>query len=97
MEGRMSSKTTKAKNRENRLPADRLRKDFHPKAIAILGVSADENGVGFGTGMLRAIMAMGYERKIVPGQSQGRNDLRTREIFRKVEDIPDPVDLPLSR
>jgi len=60
MEDRMFSKTTEAKKpgKPGYPPTD-YERIFHPKAIAILGVSADENGVGFGTGMLRAIMAMG--------------------------------------
>jgi len=56
----MSSKTRRTgKTGKAHYPPTDYERIFHPKAIAILGVSADENGVGFGTGMLRAIMAMG--------------------------------------
>lgn len=64
---------------------------FHPQAIAIIGVSADENGVGFGTGMLRAIMMMGYEGKIYPVNPRG-GTIAGLEIYRQVDDIPGPVD-----
>ncbi len=64
---------------------------FHPRAIAILGVSADENGTGFGAGMLRSISAMGFEGKIYPVNPKG-GMLSGIPIYKMVEDIPDQVD-----
>lgn len=88
----MSSKTAPAKKpAKTGYPPTDYERIFHPKAVAILGVSADENGVGFGTGMLRAIMAMGYEGKLYPVNPKG-GTIYGMEIFRKVEDIPDRVD-----
>ena len=88
----MSNKTKKTrKNRKADYPPTDYERIFHPKAIAILGVSADENGVGFGTGMLRAIKMMGYEGKIYPVNPKG-GTISGLEIYRRVEDIPGPVD-----
>ena len=64
---------------------------FHPKAIAIIGVSAEENGVGFGAGMLRGISSMGFEGRIYPVNPKG-GFLSGQEIYKRVEDIPGPVD-----
>ena len=88
----MSSKTRRTgKTGKAHYPPTDYERIFHPKAIAILGVSADENGVGFGTGMLRAIMAMGYEGKLYPVNPKG-GTIYGLEIHRMVEDIPGPVD-----
>jgi acyl-CoA synthetase (NDP forming) len=64
---------------------------FHPESIAILGVSADENAAGFGTGMLRVLMEMGFEGKIYPVNPRGGRVFGL-EIYGRVEDIPDRVD-----
>ncbi len=72
-------------------PATDYERIFHPRSIAIIGVSAEENGVGFGTGMLRSISAMGFEGKIFPVNPKGGN-LSGMEICKSVEDIPEPVD-----
>jgi len=88
----MSSKTRRTgKTGKAHYPPTDYERIFHPKAIAILGVSADENGVGFGTGMLRAIMAMGYEGTIYPVNPKG-GTIYGLEIHQRVEDIPGPVD-----
>ena len=84
----MSTKQRKREDiRKTDYPPTDYERIFHPKAIAIIGVSADENGVGFGTGMLRAITAMGFEGKIYPVNPKGGDDFRT-EIYKRVEDIP---------
>jgi acyl-CoA synthetase (NDP forming) len=88
----MSSGTGKSGSRKRAVyPPTDYERIFHPQAIAIIGVSADENGVGFGTGMLRAIMMMGFEGKIYPVNPKG-GTIAGLEIYRQVEDIPGPVD-----
>ena len=88
----MSNKTKETRKiKKTDYPPTDYKRIFHPKAIAILGVSADENGVGFGTGMLRAIMAMGYEGTIYPVNPKG-GTIYGLEIHQRVEDIPGPVD-----
>jgi acyl-CoA synthetase (NDP forming) len=67
---------------------------FHPRSIAILGVSAEEGGIGFGAGMLRVILAMGFEGKIFPVNPKG-GSISGLEIYRQVEDIPEKVDFAI--
>lgn len=67
---------------------------FHPRALTIIGVSAEENGAGFGTGMLRAITAMGFEGKIFPVNPKGGN-ISGLEIYKRVEDIPGKIDFAI--
>lgn len=64
---------------------------FHPETIAIIGVSSDANGLGFGAGMFRAITAMGFEGKIFPVNPKG-GKIAGLEIYKRVEDIPEQVD-----
>lgn len=79
---------------KNRFPAADYERIFHPRTLAILGVSADESGVGFGTGMLRAITSMGFEGKIYPVNPKGGN-ISGLEIYKRVEDIPEKVDFAI--
>lgn len=67
---------------------------FHPRALTIIGVSAEENGVGFGTGMFRAITAMGFEGEIFPVNPKGGN-ISGLEIYKRVEDIPGKIDFAI--
>ena len=67
---------------------------FHPQSIAIIGVSAESGGTGFGSGMLRAIKTMGFEGKIFPVNPKGGN-LDGLQIYKQVEDIPEKVDFAI--
>ncbi|MFO7569911.1 MAG: CoA-binding protein [Smithellaceae bacterium] len=80
------SRTSLQKN----IPTD-YERIFHPERIAIVGVSADDVGVGFGIGMFRAITAMGFEGKIFPVNPRGGN-LNGQDIFKRIEDIPGRLD-----
>lgn len=62
-------------NRKIRYPVTDYERIFHPRTLAIVGVSAEEGGAGFGTGMLKSIMAMGFEGEIFR-QPQRRQDFR---------------------
>lgn len=71
-------------------PATDYERIFHPRAIAILGVST-EDAFGFGAGMFSAITMMGFEGKIHAVNPKG-GTFAGREIYKRVEDIPEPVD-----
>jgi acyl-CoA synthetase (NDP forming) len=82
------------KRRKASYPATDYERIFHPRTLAILGVSAEEGGVGFGTGMLKSIMAMGFEGRIYPVNPKGGN-ISGLEIYKRVEDIPEKVDFAI--
>lgn len=63
---------------------------FHPRRVAVVGVSAD-GGVGFGNGILLAMLAMGYGGDIFPVNPKG-GTFRGLTIRRGVEDIPGDLD-----
>lgn len=68
---------------------------FHPRAIAIVGVSTDMNKVGPGRFFVQAQIDAGFKGKIYPvGASGGR--IFGRKIYRKLTDIPGEVDYVIS-
>lgn len=67
---------------------------FYPQSIAIIGVSAESGSTGFGSGMFRAIKAMGFEGKIFLVNPKGGN-LDGLQIYQQVEDIPQKVDFAI--
>ena len=67
---------------------------FHPGAIAIIGVSSDINGLGFGAGMFRSITSMGFEGKIYPVNPKG-GEIAGLEIYKRLEDIPEQIDFAI--
>jgi acyl-CoA synthetase (NDP forming) len=75
------------------IPTD-FERIFHPQNIAIIGVSAEDGGTGFGSGMFRAIKAMGFDGKIFPVNPKGGN-LDELQIYKQVEDIPEKVDFAI--
>jgi acyl-CoA synthetase (NDP forming) len=75
------------------IPTD-FERIFHPQNIAIIGVSAEDGGTGFGSGMFRAIKAMGFDGKIFPVNPKGGN-LDELLIYKQVEDIPEKVDFAI--
>ncbi len=72
-------------------PATDFDRIFHPRRIAIIGVSTEDGGGGFGSGMLRAITSMGFEGEIIPVNPKGGRILN-RTIYERIEDIPGPID-----
>jgi acyl-CoA synthetase (NDP forming) len=91
----MSDSTRKTVNRKrNRYPVTDYDRIFHPRRLAIIGVSAEENGVGFGAGMLKVIMAMGFEGEIFPVNPKG-GTIAGLNIFKSVEDIPEKIDFAI--
>ena len=85
-----SAKATANRKNSRYQPTD-YERIFHPRTIAIIGVSSDVNGLGFGAGMFRGITAMGFEGKIFPVNPKG-GTIAGLEIYKRVEDIPEPVD-----
>jgi len=63
---------------------------FHPKTVAVVGASADENK--FGSRFLRALMDFGFKGKIFPVNQRG-DQVFGLKIYPSVRDIPEPVDL----
>ena len=91
----MSDSTRKTGNRKKiRYPVTDYERIFHPRRLAIIGVSAEENGVGFGAGMLRVIMAMGFDGEIFPVNPKG-GTIAGLNIFKSVEDIPGKIDFAI--
>ena len=68
---------------------DRL---FNPSSIAIVGVSAE--GFGFGRGLLRSLMAVGFPGKIYPVSGRG-GSTEGLTIYPSVEAIPDTIDFAI--
>lgn len=67
---------------------------FHPRKIAIVGVSAEEGAASFGRGMFKSINAIGYEGEIFLVNPKGGN-LEGKEIYRQVDDIPEGFDFAI--
>ena len=63
---------------------------FHPKSIAVVGVSADENA--FGTRYLTALLNFGFKGKLFPVNPRG-GSLFGLTVYPGVGDIPESVDL----
>jgi acyl-CoA synthetase (NDP forming) len=72
------------------IPTD-FDKIFHPRRLAIIGVSAGDIGNGFGSGMFRSITAMGFEGEIFPVNNKG-GKIGGLDIYKQVEDIPGQLD-----
>jgi acyl-CoA synthetase (NDP forming) len=64
---------------------------FHPRRLAIVGVSADSRSIGFGNGILMACRAMGFAGEILPVNPKG-GTFAGQEIYRRVDDIPGEID-----
>jgi acyl-CoA synthetase (NDP forming) len=67
---------------------------FHPRRIAIIGVSSEDGGKGFGSGVLLSIKAMGFEGDILPVNPKG-GTFAGLTIYKNVEDIPGDIDFAI--
>jgi len=67
-----------------------LRPIFHPRALAVVGVSRDERK--FGSLFLRALLDFGFKGKIYPVHPEG-GEILGLKAYPAVRDIPEPVDL----
>jgi acyl-CoA synthetase (NDP forming) len=67
---------------------------FHPQRVVIVGVSAEDGARSFGTGMLNALNAMGFEGDIFPVNPKGGN-FAGLAIYKQIEDIPGKIDFAI--
>jgi acyl-CoA synthetase (NDP forming) len=71
---------------------DTLDKIFNPASIALVGVSAE--GFGFGRGILRSLLAIGFSGEIYPVNARG-GSIEGLTIYPSLEDIPNPIDFAI--
>ncbi len=64
---------------------------FHPRRIAVVGVSSDGGTVGFGNGVFMAMKSMGFEGELIPVNPKG-GQFAGCPIQRSIEDIPGEID-----
>lgn len=64
-------------------------KIFNPKRLAIVGVSSE--GFGFGSGMLTALLTIGYGGEIFPVNPKG-GEIAGLKIYKTIEEIPGVLD-----
>jgi len=69
-----------------------LSRIFFPKNLAIIGVSS--KGSGFGSGILRSLLAVGYEGQIYPVNPKG-GDFAGYKIYKDVNDIHETIDFAI--
>jgi acyl-CoA synthetase (NDP forming) len=72
-------------------PAADFERIFHPRRMAIVGVSADPASIGFGNGILIACRAMGFTGEILPVNPRG-GSFAGQVIYRSVAEIPGDID-----
>lgn len=65
---------------------------FHPRRLAIAGVSTQ--AVGFGTGILDSLLAIGFAGEIFPVNPRG-GEIFGLKIYRRIEDIPGEIDFAI--
>lgn len=75
------------------LPGTDFERIFHPRRLAIIGVSP-EGGYGFGNGMLLACRAMGFAGDILAVNPKG-GSFAGQTIFRSLDDIPGEIDFAI--
>lgn len=69
-------------------------KIFHPRRIAIIGISANAGGQGFGSGILLSIQAMGFAGDIFPVNPKG-GSFAGLNFYKRIEDIPGDIDFAI--
>ncbi len=65
---------------------------FHPKSVAIIGVSP--KGAGFASGIMSSLGAMGFEGEIFPVNPNG-GEFLGKKIFRNLDEIAQEVDFAI--
>jgi len=91
MSGKIKKNCSRGRTNDPQTDYERI---FHPRRLAIIGVSAEESGTGFGTGMFKAITAMGFEGEILPVNPKG-GTIAGLNIFKSVEEIPGEIDFAI--
>lgn len=72
--------------------SDEFERIFHPRRVAIVGVSSE--GMGFGSGMLLSLTTIGFQGELLAVNPKG-GSFAGRAIFKTVEDIPGEIDLAI--
>lgn len=67
---------------------------FHPRRLAIIGVSGEAHSIGYGAGMFKAVTAMGFEGEVLPVNPKG-GAIAGLKIFRSVGEIPGTIDFAI--
>ena len=65
---------------------------FHPRRLAIVGVSSE--GTGFGAGMLGSLLEIGFAGEIFPVNPRG-GEVFGLKIYPSIEDIPGEIDFAI--
>lgn len=65
---------------------------FHPRRVAIIGVSAE--GMGFGSGMFLSLRSMGFSGELIPVNPKG-GTFAGHTIYKSVEDLPGDIDFAI--
>ncbi len=68
---------------------------FHPRSIAVAGVSAETKGTGIANSYITRFEAAGFKGKIYAVNPSG-GEAMGRKIYRSLKDIPGPVDFVVS-
>jgi acyl-CoA synthetase (NDP forming) len=68
---------------------------FHPRTIAIAGVSGNVNKFNAGLKFLESLMQFGFKGKIYPMNPTG-GEIMGMKIYKSVKDIPDNIDFIIS-
>ncbi len=76
-------------NKTDNTIATDYKKIFHPKRLAIVGVSAE--GYGFGSGMLSSLLTIGYDGEVFPVNPKG-GTIAGLKIYKTIEEIPGEID-----
>lgn len=82
------------KYRKSHYPNTDFTRIFHPRRIAIIGVSAEEGSAGFGSGIFQAIKTIGFAGEICPVNPKGGR-IAGLDIYQRVLDIPGKVDFAI--
>jgi acetate---CoA ligase (ADP-forming) subunit alpha len=65
---------------------------FHPKRLAVIGVSA--GSYGFGSGMIFSLCSFGYQGELFPVNPKG-GTIAGRSIYKSIADIPGELDFAI--
>ena len=68
---------------------------FHPRAVAVAGVSENIKKFNPGLMYLEGLMQMGFKGKLYPLNPSG-GEIRGMKIYKSLKDIPDEVDFVIS-
>ncbi|MDQ5986601.1 MAG: hypothetical protein CSYNP_02331 [Syntrophus sp. SKADARSKE-3] len=65
---------------------------FHPRRLAVAGVSAQ--GLGFGRGIFESLLTIGFEGEIFPVNPRG-GEIFGKKIYASIDDIPGQIDFAI--